>query len=150
MSLHLPLVAILVSSTNGLRNYIRGKYNHKYSYMNVATLYQASGDAPIIRSCSYWVLVTSSGFIIAISIIPGHLSTTLIFCSYCKHSWFYFHKFDKITFGSSYKPLKLREIHDFIFMNVSKLCEIQNFVLWIKKQLARYGITFEFSRSNIW
>ena len=32
---------------------------------------------------------------------------------------FYFHKVDKIAAGSSYKTLKLWEIHNFIFTNVS-------------------------------
>ena len=33
----------------------------------------------------------------------------------------YFHKVDKIAYGSSYMILKLWEIHNFIFMNVSKI-----------------------------
>ena len=39
---------------------------------------------------------------------------------YGKSSWLYFHKVDKIAFGSSYKTLKLWEIHNFIFIKFVK------------------------------
>ena len=40
---------------------------------------------------------------------------------YGENSQVYFHKVDKIAYGSSYMILKLWEIHNFIFMNVSKI-----------------------------
>ena len=43
----------------------------------------------------------------------------LIFNEWQKFTIF-FHKVDKIASGSSYKTLKLWEIHNFIFMNTSK------------------------------
>ena len=56
---------------------------------------------------------------------------------YDENSQFYF---DKIPSGSSYKTLKLWEIHNCIFMNVSKLYKIhENFVPTIK--LGIYGNT---------
>ena len=45
---------------------------------------------------------------------------------YGKNSQFYFHKVDKIASGSSYKTLKLWEIHNFIFTDVSIIHENMN------------------------
>ena len=50
-----------------------------------------------------------------------------------KSTQFYFHKVDKIAFESSYKTLKLWEMHDCIFTTVFKICEAGgNFIPWIK------------------
>ena len=43
---------------------------------------------------------------------------------YGKSSRLYFHKVDKIASGSSYKTLKLWQIHNSIFTNVSIIREI--------------------------
>ena len=48
---------------------------------------------------------------------------------YDENSQLYFHKVNKIVSGSSYKTLKWWEIHNYIFMNVSKLYKIsENFI----------------------
>ena len=42
---------------------------------------------------------------------------------YEENSRFCFYEVDKIASGSSYKTLKLWEIHDFVFTNVSKFAK---------------------------
>ena len=54
------------------------------------------------------------------------LFTALIFhnSTVWRNSQFYFHKVDKIASGSSYKTLKLWEIHNFIFTSVYNFVKI--------------------------